>query len=213
MNADDAEQHTTLEDSFAEFADSVLGLPWGSLSKGELEFQVFRLLVAEGRIGLHDKSDTALASDLAITPARVRSLRFKWEQRENSDLTIEQMLERVIPHALTPQGDELIIRVDSGYVLDRLVDELRSGPDPVLVRTLRTPGHVQVDVIGFWVKANSLCGQPERETRKLLAKLEQAFPERALTKASEKRKAFVTKLAALSGIGSFLNDAIAVPTP
>ena len=187
----------------------MLGVPWGSLAKSELEFQVFRLLVAHGRIDLTMR-DTALASKLEITPARVRALRFKWDQRGKAQLTVGQMLSEIIPHALNAQGDELIIRVDSSYVLDRIVDELRSGERPVLVRSLRTIGHVQVDVIDFWIKVNALAGMSEKDLIALRDSLLQAFPDRAITKAAKKWPTFLNQTAAVTEIASFLDKFIDV---
>ncbi|MGO1959249.1 MAG: hypothetical protein ACTIKL_03810 [Canibacter sp.] len=192
--------------STQEFADTVLRSPWGSLSKSELEFQVLRMLVAQGHVELEKKSDTALASELSITPARMRSLRFKWEQRLKRDLTIEQLLNQVVPHTVNSSGDELIIRVDSTYVLDRLIDELRSSPEPVLVRSLHTPNHVQVDVIDFWIKVNSLVGLSSTNLEKLSKKLDAAFPNRTLKQVQSTGNNFVTASAALANIASFLNE-------
>lgn len=201
---------TALADAaFDEFTATVLGVPWGSLAKSELEFQVFRLLVAHGRIDLTMR-DTALASELEITPARVRALRFKWDQRVKAKLTVDQMLSQIIPHALNAKGDELIIRVDSGYVLDRIVDELRSGERPVLVRSLRTVGHVQVDVIDFWIKVNALAGMSEEGLIALRNSLLEAFPDRAITKATSKWSTFLNQTAAATEIASFLDKAITV---
>lgn len=198
--------------AFNEFAETVLRVPWGSLAKSELEFQVFRLLVAQKRIDLAVR-DSALAGKLEITPARVRALRFKWDQREKAELTVGEMLAQIIPHALNDTGDELIIRIDSGYVLDRVVDELRSGERPVLVRSLRTVGHVQVDVIDFWIKVNALVGMSEEDLDALRSDLLKAFPRRVVTKPAT-RKVFgaLTHISSAAQIASLLHDITAPST-
>lgn len=198
-----------LSASIAEFSDSILRLPWGSIPKVELEFKIFEFLVGQSKIDLTGQSDTALASTLFTTPARVRALRFKWEQRKMQNLTLQNMFEHVIPHEVTPGGDELIIRVDSTYVLDRLIDELRSQPAPVLVRNLRSPGHIQVNVLKFWIKANSLAAElSDSALTDMTRKLEDEFPDRSLKRAKNSGAKLTSKVAELSTIADFLNSVV-----
>jgi len=62
------------------FANLVLAAPWGSVSKSELDLLIFTLLMDSGKFGV-GASDFSVADQLRTTPARVRTLRFRYEQR------------------------------------------------------------------------------------------------------------------------------------
>ena len=68
----------------ARFTEDVVSVPWGSMARGELDFLVFRLLIDGGQYDLA-ASDFALANALLTTPARVRALRFRYEQRRSKE--------------------------------------------------------------------------------------------------------------------------------
>lgn len=138
------------------FTEDVLGVPWGSLSKSEIEFRIFRLLVDEGKIKL-EHSDVRIAQQLATTPARVRALRFKIQQREHSTKTEwswNELLHAdiVTLNAARTDGDDLILHVKDPFLKDVLTEKLRDGDRPVLVRSTLTPGHLKVEVVHFWAK-------------------------------------------------------------
>ncbi|WP_423917928.1 hypothetical protein ACPEEZ_09415 [Frigoribacterium sp. 2-23] len=67
-------------DPLDAFASRVLSVPFGTLSKTETEFLVFRLLVEAGKIDL-DSSEFVLSNRLLMTPARVRNLLYRYDQR------------------------------------------------------------------------------------------------------------------------------------
>jgi hypothetical protein len=167
---------------FAEFADDLLRIPWGSLSKSELEFRLFLLLVEAGKLKL-EWSDVRLAQELSTNLTKIRTLRFKAQQRQYRGKTTwdwNELLDkdRVTLNAVDKSGDELVLHVKDSFLKDVLTEKLRESPNPVLVRSSLTPGHLKVDVIDFWSKVLNSGGLSEQEIGNLRDTMIAALPER-----------------------------------
>lgn len=133
----------TAPDPHEEFLDAVLDSPWGTVSKAELEFLVFSLLIKQERIDLK-KSDTALSTQLRTTPARIRGLRFKYQQRTGETLDATALLDSM--QAFNAEHDDrVLVTIDSVYLLGLLVDELRSRH--YLVQRELTGGMIRVSLL------------------------------------------------------------------
>lgn len=72
----------------ARLAADLLDQPWGSMSRTELDFVVFRFLVEDGHIDLSN-SDFEIAQELLTTPTRIKALRFRIEQRNAKEGTVD----------------------------------------------------------------------------------------------------------------------------
>lgn len=107
------------------FLDELLESAWGTLSKGELEFLAFSLLVRSGRVDLAG-TDFAVANALRTTPTRIRSLRYRFEQQ--AVLDDPEALDRIIVpanFAFEAVGDDrLRVSVRSKYLRELLAAEL-----------------------------------------------------------------------------------------
>jgi hypothetical protein len=98
----------TAAESIEEFDADVLRVAWGSLSRAELDFLIFRLLVRSRKIDLK-ASDFAIANILRTTQTRVRALRRRFEQAEaeKGDAYLAQLL--------SPENFAFEKPDDSGY--------------------------------------------------------------------------------------------------
>ncbi len=67
------------DDGVGRLIDAVLQAPWGTLSRAQLDYLLFELLVREGRIDLADR-DFDIANTLRTTVTRARALRYRYEQ-------------------------------------------------------------------------------------------------------------------------------------
>lgn len=165
-----------------EFADELLELPWGALAKSELEFRVFQLLSDTENIDLN-RTDVQLAQDLATTQARIRSLRFKSQQRKyrkKDEWAWDELLStnHVTLHSVSSEGAEMILYAKDPFLKEVLTEKLREGSQPVLVRSTLTPGHLRVDGVNFWMKVLDDGTLSENEYEKIQQKIESTFPEK-----------------------------------
>lgn len=143
LRHDQSMSDKTARESSEAFLNAVLDSPWGSMSKAELEFLVFDLLIKQGRVDLK-KSDTALSTQLRTTPTRVRGLRFKYQQRTGVTLDASALLGSM--QAFNAEHDDrVLVTIDSVYLLGLLVDELRSRH--YLVQRELTGGMIRVSLL------------------------------------------------------------------
>lgn len=123
------------------FIDQVRRNPWSTLAKSELEFMIFELLVDTGRIDPETQSDMLIASYLETTPTRVQNLRFKYEQKRFKEIGVGLYLQKIIVYET--QDGKAIIGIDSKYLRERLIDEMRTRSH--LAERLRDPSQLKVD--------------------------------------------------------------------
>lgn len=167
--------------AFNEFAAELLELPWGSLSKGELEFRVFQLLADTGKLEL-SRSDVELAQNLATTLAKVRALRYKSQQRKFRTKNVwnwDDLLsvEHVTLYSVADKGAAMVLYAKDPFLKEVLSEKLREEPIPVLVRSSLTAGHLKVDGVAFWMKVLEDGTLSDVEYSKIQAKLKSTFPK------------------------------------
>ncbi|MGO2520557.1 MAG: hypothetical protein ACTH8F_10575 [Microbacterium sp.] len=207
-----------------DLAVALTEMPWGSLSKSELEFRAFQFLIAAGKVSLVD-TDTALAAQLETTPARIRAMRFRHEQSA-SDPWERRLVEVIVPHSVGEKGD-LQVYVDSTYLLDRLVDEMRKRQ--FLVRRTLTRGLVRLDPVDLFVvlyelglfvpeekskgagKSKKADRQPAAEN--LRGRLNEIFKNGQSTDRTTQLESVLNTGAAVTQIASFAKGAISLLFP
>lgn len=110
----------------ARLAADLLSQPWGSMSRGELDFVVFRFLVEDGHVDL-SSPDFEIAQELLTTPARIKALRFRIEQR-NAKLGEIDLDSLIVPRnfifAASTEPGWIRVRTESDYLRRRLQSEL-----------------------------------------------------------------------------------------
>jgi len=139
---------TTPESSTAtrDFLNTVMATPWGAVSKSELEFLVFELLVADERVKL-SQSDTAISGVLRTTPARVRALRFRYQQRQGASLDATVLLANMKAYA-NGSDDRVLVTIDRVYLMGLLVDEMKTRG--FLVQRELTSGIIRVSLLDLF---------------------------------------------------------------
>jgi hypothetical protein len=115
----------TAKSPLDRFQDELLDAAWGTLSKGELEFLIFALLVRTGRIDIAG-TDFDIANALLTTPTRIRSLRYRFEQ-EAVQADPEALDRMIVPANFAFEaaaGDRLRVQVRSRYLRELLFAKL-----------------------------------------------------------------------------------------
>jgi len=133
----DADGQTMASAAVEAFAGAVLAAPWGSVSKGELDLMIFTLLLDSGKLD-EDMSDFAIADKLRITPARVRGLRFRYEQRAARD-DPNKLLAMMVPKNFSfgrPDGDDYFdVSIHRTYLREYFASRLMAQRSVVYERT------------------------------------------------------------------------------
>ena len=123
-SADQGEGRRPPAAAWATFEDEVLGAPWGSIAKSELELKVFRLLMATGSLDA-GAGDGQVAATLKVPVSRVRTLRYRLDQESIGDDYLKAVIERFEVHRTEPATDVHLV-IDSRYLRERFVERLRS---------------------------------------------------------------------------------------
>jgi hypothetical protein len=186
------------------FLSEVRAVPWGTLAKTELDFLIFRLLVDRGDLVL-SATDAALAAQLLTTPARVRALRFRYEQRKYQHLSVEQIIAAIVPHQVKGERD-ILVRVDSVFILDRLIDELHSRH--YLVRRELTRSLIRVNVVDLFVTLSEMGALENPAGIDLHAELNDIFSSQEADERKASVKEALSKGSALSGMLRFAMDVL-----
>lgn len=181
------------------FLDEVRAVPWGTVSKTELDFLIFRLLVDRGDLSLA-RTDAALAATLLTTPARVRALRFRYEQRKWKDLTVEQIIDAIVPHQVKGEKD-ILVRVDSVFILDRLIDEMHARH--YLVRRETTRSLIRVDIVDLFATLSEMGALANPAGVDLHAELNDIFSSQQKADRAALVKDALSKGSAISGMLRF----------
>ncbi len=182
--------------AWVAFEEEVLGSPWGTIAKSELELKVFRLLTATGSID-PDAGDGEIATRLKVPVARVRAMRYRLDQEAIGDDYLEAVVERFEVHRTDVPGDVHLV-IDSRYLRERVVERLRS--ERIAVRRelagelLRL--HVR-DLVAFVVTADDL---PETSRETLIASLVPAWRD-------QERAGWKRALSSAQGLLSTTSDA------
>ncbi|HEY0247179.1 MAG TPA: hypothetical protein VGC45_02860 [Gryllotalpicola sp.] len=202
MSTDDLDRAVTA------FLDEVQGAPWGTLSKSQIDFLLFKFLIDVGRVSLLD-SDFEIANRLQTTTARVRGLRYRYEQRAvNDDPAVLARL--VIPEnfVFDTAGVEGKLRVSirSKYLREyfaaalarRRAIALSETTPSVLVAPMRDFVEVLVglSVSGDWIETP----EGEKAQRQLVAELV------GIRDAREYSSAVTGWRAAITGTVKFVAD-------
>lgn len=161
----------TLATAMDRFIEAVLKVPWGTLSKTELDYLIFALLVEEGRIDL-GQTDLEIAGTLFTTPTRIRTLRFRHEQRTSPTLTAAQIARQITAHSVDGETS-IFVQVESQYVLDHLKDRMRAAGR--LVRSDLTRGLIKVDVVDLFMTLHDLGGFAEGSNEELRSQLNEVL--------------------------------------
>jgi hypothetical protein len=109
-----------------KFTKAMLDSPWGSVSKSEIDLLIFTLLMDSGRLGAH-ASDFSIADLLSTTPARVRNLRFRYDQRiikEDPEKLASMMVAKNFSFASTKSTDVLDVTIHRTYLRHYFVSKL-----------------------------------------------------------------------------------------
>jgi hypothetical protein len=188
------------------FLAEVRKAPWGTLAKSELDFLVFSLMTETGDIDLAD-SDSMIASDLLTTPARVRSLRFRFEQRRFQHLDEHELAEQIV-RAIVPfsvDGERsLFVHVESVYLLDRLIDQMRRKNR--LVRRDLTRGLIKVDLVDLFLTLNDLGALTEPDGVDLRAELDEILRDKNRQKRFRQFGDVLGKLSSVAGVARLVTS-------
>ena len=140
--------------AISTFSNQLLSAPFGTLSKTEIEFLAFRLLVETGEIDL-GSSDFVLSNRLLMTPARVRNLLYRYDQRliekEPSQLAKIIDASNTVLEAADRKGyvnvhfRRVYIR---DYVVARLLNKQVIAEDQLTPGLLKVPIFDLFDVLG-----------------------------------------------------------------
>jgi len=106
--------------------DQVLREPWGTLSRARLDYLIFCTLVATGRIHV-EQSDFDIANELQTTPARVRTLLYRFEQdavRRDKALLNGLLTPQNIAFAEKVGVDKVRIQIRSKYLREHFIAKL-----------------------------------------------------------------------------------------
>lgn len=127
MATPDPDAGTSVPDAaaWAAFTRQILGTPWGSTSKAELEFQIFQLLVSSGAID-PSTGDGELAARLQVPLARVRALRYRLDQQSIGPNFLQEVLRTFEVHRMEGAVEDVHLVIDSRYVRERFVESLRT---------------------------------------------------------------------------------------
>jgi hypothetical protein len=205
MSAEDAAAAAA---SLSTFMDAVDDSPRGAMSKAELEFLIFELLIRQGRVNL-EKSDTALSTQLRTTPTRIRALRFKHEQRNGAALDATALLKNM--RAFNAEHDDrVLVTIDSVYLLGLLVDEIRSRH--FLVQRELTGGMIRVSLLDLVQTLAEMGVLHDAKSQDLLERLNDIRAEQRGKETKDTLKvsaAGISDAAQAASAGTTIIDALA----
>jgi hypothetical protein len=119
------------------FMEAVLEAPWGSISKNEIDLLIFTLLVDSKKVG-KEASDFNIADLLSITPARVRTLRFRYDQRvvrTDPASLASMMVPANFSFGMTKEVDVLDVTIHRMYLRHYFVAQLEARRSMTYERT------------------------------------------------------------------------------
>ncbi|WEV73134.1 hypothetical protein [Bifidobacterium sp. ESL0790] len=115
-----------------EFFDEIMKVPWGSMSKTQLETLVFILLVDTGKISFKtanakNLSNYELAMLLQITPMKAKTLRYRFEQQKLKDrkLDFSVVIEKADINFEPDDKNHAFVQIENGLYADFLRNRLK----------------------------------------------------------------------------------------
>jgi hypothetical protein len=111
--------------------ERILSQPFGSLTKGELEYQLFASLLDAGMLG-ESRRINDVSRTLRITTAKARNLLYQYDLRRSVAVDTDESL--LLAEAITvvdyspdddPDRRQLTLGVESRYLREQLVDRLK----------------------------------------------------------------------------------------
>lgn len=137
------------------FVTEVTAVPWGALSKSEIEFQLFKLLVSCETVD-RNRSDLRIADQLRTTPARIRNLRFRLDQRSGPEELLTLFTPKNVQIQLVKRDDQefLLVHVNGAYLREIIGDAIRDNGS-IAINTL-SPGTFEIGRRDFLDMLNTL---------------------------------------------------------
>lgn len=160
--------------AWAIFEEEVLGAPWGSIAKSELEFKVFRLLMATGSLDATAGAGQ-IAARLKVPVSRVRTLRYRLDQESIGDDYLAAVIKSFEVHRTEPSTD-VHLAIDSRYLRERFVERLRA--ERIAVRRELAGELLRLeltDLVSFVLMADDV---PPADRQALIGDLVPAWRER-----------------------------------
>lgn len=194
--------------AISTFSDQLLSAPFGTLSKTEIEFLAFRLLVETGEIDL-GSSDFVLSNRLLMTPARVRNLLYRYDQRliekEPSQLAKIIDASNTVLEAADRKG-YVKVHFRRVYIRDYVVARLLNKQ--VIAEDQLTPGLLTVPIFDLFDVLGDVAGK-RHEFDEVWDKFSTAYAAGNKTQARENlRKILTSYLPSGVGVGSGLANLI-----
>jgi len=117
----------TPEEATREFVASVLAVPWGRLSKYELEFLIFKLLVERNTPEMQG-DDLSIATALQTTTTKVRNLFYQFNQRRSQSMYDNWAQIAKQANIIFPNDEQgvTVIQLQNGYLLDVILNEFQT---------------------------------------------------------------------------------------
>jgi hypothetical protein len=107
-----------------EIVRGVLEKPFGSLSKTEIDNELFRAMVDSGTLDIRT-SKFDLAYQLAITPARANTLVYTYRMRQAPDTVLDAIVEALAIVTIDTDAKEVVLQLEDRFLRDALIARLK----------------------------------------------------------------------------------------
>jgi hypothetical protein len=110
------------------YRQRILSVPFGSLTKSELEYRLFACMIDSGLLGKSATAD-AISRRLLVTPTKARGLLYQHELRSFSEADAAETSARLAAaiRVVGFDGDRLTLAVESRFLRETLQSRLREA--------------------------------------------------------------------------------------